>query len=142
MRRIGLLEKKEGLATSRGLDSEKMDPYSVFLSLLDSDPEIFVAREENAFRHRPVAGQCEHVRDNQGIDTFLLSRRIHDPETNLHIRLICKRNVLWGGALRSAVIPVDSEQREPGRSLRKALQRGTQSLVVKIDVPACQPCAT
>ena len=49
MRRVGLLPKKEGLAASRGLDSKKMDPDSVFLSLLDADSEIFVARQENAF---------------------------------------------------------------------------------------------
>ena len=138
MCRVGFLEKKQGLAASCGLDSEKVDPYPVFLSLLDSDSDIFISRKENAIHHRPVPGQCEHVRNDQGIDTFLLSSRIHEPETNFHICLISKRDVLWGWTLRGAVIPVDSEQRPPRFPLSKALQCRNRGLVVEIDISTRQ----
>ena len=46
------MEKEEGLAAARGLDTKEMDPNPVFLGLLDADSKIFVARKENTFRHR------------------------------------------------------------------------------------------
>ena len=107
MCRVGLLEKKEGLAASRGLDTEKMDPDPVFLGLLDADSQVFVAGQENAFRHRPFLSQRKHVRDYEGVDAFLLSSQVHEPKTNLDIRLISEGDVLWRRTLRCAVVPVD-----------------------------------
>ena len=94
MRRVGLLEKKEGLAASRGRYRE-VDPDPVFLGLLDADSQVFVAGQKNAFRHRPFLSQRKHVRDYKGVDAFLLSSQVHEPKTNLDIRLISEGDVLW-----------------------------------------------
>ena len=84
-----------------------MDPDPVFLGLLDADSEIFVARQENTFRHRPFLSQRKHVRNYEGVDAFLLSSQVHESKTDFYIRLISEGDVLWRRTLRRAVVPVD-----------------------------------
>ena len=77
------------------------------LRLLHANPKVFVAGEEYGICHRTVAGEGDHVRDDQRIDALLLTEGTDKSEPQFHARKVCERDVLrrWTG--RSAIVPVD-----------------------------------
>ena len=86
-----------------------MHPDPELLSLLHADPKVFIAGKEHAFRHCAIAGQGEHVRDDQRIDALLFPVPVHQAKANLDPGLVCKCDVLRRRTLRGPVVPVDPE---------------------------------
>ena len=81
------------LATGRRGDPHEVNTDSVLLGLKHTDPDVFVARQENRGGHGPVAGKVDEVCDDQGVDALLGALSIDESQPQLDVALVGQGDV-------------------------------------------------
>jgi hypothetical protein len=49
-----------------------------FLRLLDADPKILIAGNEDRIADRSIPSECDHICDNQRVHAFLFADTVHE----------------------------------------------------------------
>jgi hypothetical protein len=87
------LKQELRLAAAAWGDAKEMNPDAKFLSLLNTDTDVLVSRQENSVAHGAVAGEVDHVCHNKGVHALLLAGTIHETEAHFHAGLERKSDV-------------------------------------------------
>ena len=96
-------------------------------------PQILIPRQQDDIAHGSVARECDHVGDDQRINTFLLTCLVNESESDLETRKISERNMLCRWPRGCSVVPIHTEQIDVRDPAGKSRQRLHDFLCVQDD---------
>lgn len=111
-----------------------MHLYSVFLGLLNSNANILIAGNQDCISHCAVSCKRDHVGYKQRIHAFLLAKGIHKTEPEFHVRLEGEGKVLRRWSTGSAIIPIDTQERQCAYSSRESFDLRKKRIEVHVNV--------